>query len=188
MADCNSRGCYQPDTAGKYGPYVPNSGDRFGDFLFSLTPFGMIEAAAECSNGDELSCVGAVPLPPIRALRGLRALDDAGDAAKTAGSGADNVVNGVRLRAQLTGKEISGGHAFQKHVVQGGEFPGITTRGQFAAKIESVVTNGEMRPLSGGRSAYWHDGVVVIRNPGAADGGTAFVPKHGYDYFLNSLH
>ena len=102
-------------------------------------------------------------------------------------TGAEDVLNGVRLRASLTGKEISGGHAFEKHVIEGGEFPGITTRGQFADIIERVVTNGEMRPLSGGRSAYWQDGTVVIRNPGAADGGTAFIPKSGYDYFLN-LH
>ncbi|WP_255825840.1 hypothetical protein [Amycolatopsis sp. GM8] len=37
------------------------------------------------------------------------------------------------------------------------------------------------------RSAYWKDGTVVIRNPNAVDGGTAFRPTNGYDYFLN-LH
>ena len=111
----------------------------------------------------------------------------AGVAAKTGTAGADDVLNGVRLRAQLTGQEISGGHAFGKHVVQGGEFPGITTRAQFAAHIEDVVTNGVMRPLSSGRSAYWSNGTVVIRNPNAIDGGTAFRPTNGYDYFLN-LH
>ena len=108
-------------------------------------------------------------------------------AAKTGSSGADDVLNGVRLRAQLTGEEISGGNAFGKHVVQGGEFPGITTRSQFAQHIEDVVSNGVMRPLSNGRSAYWQNGTVVIRNPNAVDGGTAFRPTNGYDYFLN-LH
>lgn len=68
-----------------------------------------------------------------------------------------------------------------KHVVQGGEFPGITTRPQFAKHIEDVVSNGVMRPLGNGRSAYWHDGTVVIRNPSAADGGTAFRPTNGYE-------
>lgn len=110
-----------------------------------------------------------------------------GVAAKTGTSGADDVLNGVRLRAQLTGQEISGGHAFSKHVVQGGEFPGITTRSQFAQHIEDVVSNGVMRPLSNGRSAYWQNGTVVIRNPNAVDGGMAFRPTNGYDYFLN-LH
>lgn len=108
-----------------------------------------------------------------------------GRAANAGTSGADDVLNCVRLRAQLTGEEISGGHAFGKHVVQGGEFPGITTRSQFAAHIEDVVTNGIMRPLSNGRSAYWQNGTVVIRNPKAVGGGTAFRPTNGYDYFLN---
>lgn len=42
-----------------------------------------------------------------------------------------------------------------------------------------------VRQLSGGRVAYWHDGTgtVVIRNPFAADGGTAFQPVNGVDYF-----
>lgn len=107
-----------------------------------------------------------------------------GVAAKAGTSGADDVLNGVRLRGQLTDQEISGGHAFGKHVVQGGEFPGITTRSQFAQHIEDVVSNGIMRPLERGRTAYRQNGTVVIRNPNAVDGGTAFRPKNGYDYFL----
>lgn len=105
--------------------------------------------------------------------------------AANAGSGADNVVNGVRLRGRLAGEEISGGHAYQKHVIDKAEFPGITTRSQFASHIEDVVANGQMRSLSGGRTAYWRDGTIVIRNPKALDGGTAFRPTGGYDYFLN---
>lgn len=42
--------------------------------------------------------------------------------------------------------------------------------------------------LGGGRTAFWRDGTVVIRNPRAPDGGTAFQPTDGYDYFLNQLH
>lgn len=57
-------------------------------------------------------------------------------------------------------------------------------RSQFATTIEDVVMNGEMRTLSAGRTAYWNDGIVVIRNPGAVDGGTAFRPTDGYDYFV----
>ena len=115
---------------------------------------------------------------------GLRGLGSS----TAAGAGAENVVNGVRLRAQLAGEEIAGGHAFDKHVVELGEFPGVSSRSQFAGVIEDVVTNGEMRALSGGRTGYWQNGTVVIRNPGAVDGGTAFRPKNGYDYFLNTLH
>lgn len=89
--------------------------------------------------------------------------------------------------ARLIGDEISGGHAFDKHVIEQGEFPGVTTRRQFAGMIEDAVMNGESRVLSGGRTAYWNDGTVVIRNLGATDGGTAFRPTNGHDYFLG-LH
>jgi hypothetical protein len=97
---------------------------------------------------------------------------------------ATNTVNGARLNARLTAEEIAGGHSYEKHVVSQGEFPGIRTRGQFADMIENVINNyDEMKCLSGGRIAYWRDGVVVIRNPSAVDGGTAFVPRDGYTYF-----
>jgi hypothetical protein len=92
-----------------------------------------------------------------------------------------------RAYAKRTGHEISAGHAFDKHVVERGEFPGMTTRRQFADLIEDAVINGESRVLGGGRTAYWSDGTLVIRNPGAPDGGTAFRPADGYDYFLG-LH
>lgn len=89
--------------------------------------------------------------------------------------------------AERIGAEISGGHAFDKHVVGQAEFPGVTTREQFASVIEDAVMNGESRALSGDRTAYWSDGTVVIRHPGTEDGGTAFRPANGHDYFLG-LH
>jgi hypothetical protein len=89
--------------------------------------------------------------------------------------------------AERIGAEISGGHAFDKHVVDQAEFPGVTTREQFASLIEGAVMSGESRTLSGDRTAYWSDGTVVIRHPGTEDGGTAFRPATGYDYFLG-LH
>ena len=92
-----------------------------------------------------------------------------------------------KASAEQVGRQISGGHAFDKHVVERGEFPGVATREQFARVIEDAVMNGVSRALDGGRRAYWSDGMVVIRNPSAADGGTAFRPASGYDYFLG-LH
>jgi filamentous hemagglutinin len=95
-------------------------------------------------------------------------------------------VNAAALRDRLTAEEISGGHAFDKHVVQQGEFPGTTTRQQFAGQIEDVIRNHtHYRELSNGRVAYWDDatGTVVIRNPKAVDGGTAFKPRNGKAYF-----
>lgn len=97
---------------------------------------------------------------------------------------ADSAMSAVGLQAQLAGEEIASGHSFAKHVVDGGEFAGISTRSQFADHIDDVILNGEMRPLGGGRSAYWSDGTIVIRNPGVPDGGTAFAPTAGYQYFL----
>lgn len=48
--------------------------------------------------------------------------------------------------------------------------------------------SGELRTLGGGRTAFWRDGTVVVRNPRAPDGGTAFQPTDGYDCFINQLH
>jgi len=92
-----------------------------------------------------------------------------------------------RADAKLIGEEISVGHAFDKHVIERREFPDATTRRQFADMIEDVVLNDEPRVLGGGRTAHWDHGTLVIRNPGAPDGGTAFRPTNGYDYFLG-LH
>jgi hypothetical protein len=133
--------------------------------------------------GSAGNIAGESGLAGTKSLTGMEALE-----AERAALGAGNAANGARLGAQLTGKEIAGGHAFQKHVIEKGEFPGITTQKQFASLIEDVVSNGEMRTLSGGRTAYWQNGTVVIRNPGAVDGGTAFRPKDGYSYFTEVLH
>ena len=91
------------------------------------------------------------------------------------------------LKNRLAAEEIAGGHAFDKHVLSQGEFPGsIRTRVQFQQHIESVMNNPTAaRELSRGRIGYWHDesGTAVIRNPFAADGGTTFRPANGVDYF-----
>ncbi len=103
---------------------------------------------------------------------------------------AHSSTNGKNLNSELVGKEIAGGHAFEKHVLQQGEFTGlgIRTRAQFAQHIENVVKNPtSTKELSKGRSAYWDQstGTVVIRNPKASDGGTAFRPVNGRAYFDN---
>jgi filamentous hemagglutinin len=88
------------------------------------------------------------------------------------------------------GKAIADGHAFDKHVVEHGEFEGlgINSRDEFAEHIDGVVSNAtgaDVRTLSGGRTAFWDDasGTVVIRNPNAPDLGTAFRPTTGRVYF-----
>lgn len=114
----------------------------------------------------------------------------AGATSKVSGAeSAANAANGVRLNNQLAAEEIANGHAFGKHVIERNEFGGtITTQQQFASQIENILNNpSATKPLSNGRSAYWDDasGMVVIRNPKAADGGTAFKPTNGKSYFNN---
>jgi hypothetical protein len=149
-------------------PYTSrwNSGDQAG-----AIGYGVVEIAITLAGTK-----GATKLATATKI-------ETSIAAETA-DGAANVANGVRLRAQLTGEQISGGHAFADHVVKAGEFPGITTRQDFASRIEDVVTNGESRQLLRERTAYWEGNTVVIRDPASVDGGTAFVPTGGYNYFL----
>jgi RHS repeat-associated protein len=147
------------------------------------------------SLGADIVSVVAPGVPAIGiAVRGGGKIGDAVDATRlfVEGSeiagGARSVVASARLKRQLASEEIAGGHAFLKHVVERGEFPGIRTRRQFAELIETVMEKPtHTRELSAGRTAYWRDGVVVIRNRRAGDGGTAFVPRHGLRYFLEEL-
>ena len=84
---------------------------------------------------------------------------------------------------------ISQGHAFEKHVLQEGQYGGIT-QDEFATHIQEVMDNPTMsKSLSNGRSAYYDEasGTVVITNPNAADWGTAFVPRNPLKYY-NDLH
>jgi filamentous hemagglutinin len=102
-------------------------------------------------------------------------------------SGAVNAAEYQLLKNQLTAEEIAGGHSFGKHVLTQGEYPGwIRTRAQFQSLVEDVINNPTaVRSLQKGRVAYWQEasGTVVIRNPAAADGGTAFQPVNGRAYF-----
>jgi filamentous hemagglutinin len=88
--------------------------------------------------------------------------------------------------ARSAAKDIAGGHSFQKHVIERAEFPNIHNRAQFQKHIEKIINNpSASRSLSKGRTAYWDDAskTVIIRNPRAADGGTAFRPTAGRSYF-----
>ncbi|WNV86182.1 hypothetical protein [Umezawaea sp. Da 62-37] len=96
-----------------------------------------------------------------------------------------NVVEGERLRAQLAGQQIAGGHAYAKHVVKQGEFRGLHTRSDLAGIVETTMLKGEARTLTNGRSAYWYKGVMVIRDPKSADGGSIYPPTLGKQYFLD---
>jgi len=149
--------------------------------------------ASECGlnwqNGVQIAG-GAMGLAGNMAMRPqLKGLW--GDASRSSisrtSSGAASAADSQLLKNQLAAKEIAGGHAFDKHVLTRGEYPGwIRTRAQFQSLLEDVINNPtSVRNLQNGRVAYWQDasGTVVIRNPAAADGGTAFQPVSGRTYF-----
>ncbi len=95
------------------------------------------------------------------------------------------------MKNSLISREIASGHAFEKHVMNQGEFPGwIRTRNQLAGHVESIINNPTAtKMLSKNRTGYWYEpsGTVVIYNPSAVDGGTAFQPTKGIQYFLKEL-
>ena len=80
---------------------------------------------------------------------------------------------------------IADGHAFPKHK---SEFPGVETKEDYAKVIDDVINGATVEVKTGlddGRTAYWDDatGTVVVVTPNTADGGTAFKPDNGRDYF-----
>ena len=85
-------------------------------------------------------------------------------------------------------KRISEGHAFDKHVVQQAEYPGVTDKLQFGKIIQDAIESaGAEKALANGRYAWWDDtsGTAVIFDPASPDLGTAFRPKNGKPYFNN---
>jgi filamentous hemagglutinin len=83
-------------------------------------------------------------------------------------------------------QQIADGHAWGRHKK---EFPGWDKQ-TFTEKDDETIKNatgGDLKQLSGGRSAYWNDKerMVVIRNPRSPDGGAAFRPKNDKTYFNN---
>ncbi len=95
--------------------------------------------------------------------------------------------------------KIGAGHAYQKHVVTGGEFkagkviaglampatPVVNNVVTFSALIQTVMGSSTNRTLSGGRKAYWHSGTgtIVVFDPKNVDCGTAFRPVKGKPYY-----
>ncbi len=84
--------------------------------------------------------------------------------------------------------KIANGHAYDKHVLFKGEFPGIRTRQQFLEVITEAILQGERKSgLERGRSGFWLDGVLVVCDPNHPDEGTAFAPDEGRTYFDTKL-
>src|SRR5512138_2503921 len=84
--------------------------------------------------------------------------------------------------AAVVAQKIAAGHAYDKHVVAEGQFPGIASRAAFAALIQTIIEHPTAsRRLASERTAWWDEasGTVVIANPHDRDGGTCFKPRAG---------
>jgi hypothetical protein len=102
---------------------------------------------------------------------------------------ATSSMNAKLLKNKLIAEEISGGHAFKKHVIQQNEFPGFS-RLDFERHIRNVLNNPtDMKPLLFGRTGYWDQlsGTVIVRDPFRIDGGTVFRPSLGRRYYDDVL-
>ncbi len=89
------------------------------------------------------------------------------------------------LRNKLIAEEISGGHAFAKHVIKKNEFPGFS-RSQFEQHLRRILNNpSDAKALLRGRTGYWDQlsGTVIVRDPSHIDGGTAFRADLGKLFF-----
>jgi len=88
--------------------------------------------------------------------------------------------------ADALAQRISGGHAFDKHVLSRAEFPGVRTRGDLAGVVRDTIENGtHARALANGRYAWFNGrtGNLVVYNPSARDMGTVFPPTNGLHYY-----
>jgi len=102
---------------------------------------------------------------------------------------ANSVFNQIQLRNQLIAEQISKGHAFEKHILHQGEFPGwIRTHKQLQIHIETILNSNNTKKLYIGkeRTVYCNKDshTVIIHNPHAADGGTVFQPPTSIEKFL----
>lgn len=164
------------------------------DFAFNLfvPGYAVYGCASSGCNASEWTIAVAstfLSVAPAGEAALLARAERAAVSTARAGGEAANVVNSSRLNVQLAAEQISSGHAFEKHVLNQGEFQGlgIRTRGQFAEHIENVLTNpSDVRYYSDGRAAYLQrsSSTVVIRDP--AREGTAFQPQD-WDKYVKTL-
>lgn len=140
------------------------------------------------ANGDPMVVGGGVGKVGVKVPGKVTGKETAGKS-----NSAENAANSPKLNSQLSAQEIANGHAFDKHVLQRGEFDslGIKTRTQFAQHVEKVINAPtDTRYYSDGRVAYLDSATrtVVIRNPSKGES-TAFRPDYGigWDNYIKRL-
>jgi hypothetical protein len=107
------------------------------------------------------------------------------------GPAARSAAIGARLRGQLSGQEIAGGHALGTLILDKDQYNSIyiRARAQCSRHIADIVNNtAPYWQLIRGRSAYWQEstGTVLIGSPQSGDGGTAISPTNGRTNFGGS--
>ncbi len=98
-------------------------------------------------------------------------------------NGGDSATGLSEADAEQLADQIANGHAYDKHT---DEFPDISSRDGFSDHIQDILENPDAtKKLPRGRTAYWDSstGTIVFRDPASADGGTAFKPESGKDFF-----
>lgn len=87
-------------------------------------------------------------------------------------------------RAEAIGK----GHSYDKHVVQGKEFPEVKSKDDFIQMISNILANpSHTKKLANNREAFYDrpSNTLVLVNPNARDKGTCFRPSAGKRYYDN---
>src|SRR5579875_2265566 len=90
-------------------------------------------------------------------------------------------------QARLIANRIACGHAYDKHVVKGDDFPEVKSRREYEDLIWSVLTDSKShdKTLDDGRQASWNEAhrALVIIDWWSEDGGTAIRPRRGRAYY-----
>ncbi|OCG61497.1 RHS repeat-associated core domain-containing protein [Gilliamella sp. Fer4-1] len=168
--------------------------DPFTGRYITQDPLGILGGlnSYQYVNADPINWIDPLGLIKVE-NSGLEGIAGKESTVTKPATGAENAANNPKLNAQLASQEIANGHAFDKHVLQRGEFNslGIRTREQFRQHVEKVINNPtDVRYYSDGRVVYLDSNIriIVIRNPGKGES-TAFRSDYdiGWDNYIKRL-
>jgi len=114
--------------------------------------------------------------------------DDSGSSTQNPPNSGTDDDWGITPEQEEIAEKIAGGHAWDDHVddPEGDLHGEFESKDDFADEIKDIIENpDDVKELDRGRKAWWDDvsGTVVIHDPNSPDGGTAFRPDKGKDYF-----
>ncbi|MDO8669011.1 MAG: RHS repeat-associated core domain-containing protein [Candidatus Buchananbacteria bacterium] len=181
-----------------------NSGQKVGDAIAMVqgsyeTAAGIVTTAAGAAGGIVMSPSGAGAI--VGAGVSVGGVAATGHGISVVANSMHNLQKGgssQQTNNSSTAQKIGHGHAYDKHVLNDGQFKGmVSNKSEFSSHIKNVMDNPtEVRQLEKGRTAYYQQNTnsIVIHDPSRQDAGTAFQPNpqvHGYDsdidYFNKGL-